>query len=110
METFYKYVGLRKTIIKRLQNLIAAPKHKEKWLHSVQKSSPFYDGLLGFCVKNVQMNYTKNGTVLPGYTPGWFLRLVQTIVGIHFGSQDDVRFEVAKWMVNKYPDFNQISG
>jgi hypothetical protein len=50
METFYKYVGLRKTIIKRLQNLAAAPKQRKMVVATtqVQKCSPFYDGLLGF--------------------------------------------------------------
>jgi cell surface protein SprA len=117
METFYKYVGLRKNNNKTAPKpRAAAPKPGEKVVVAattqVQKSSPFYDGLLGILtsVKNVQMNYTKNsGTVLPGYTPGvGFLGSSRPSLGFIFGSQDDVRFEAAKngWLTN-YPDFNQ---
>ena len=117
METFYKYVGLRKNNNKTAPKPRAtAPKPGEKVVvaatRQVQKSNPFYDGLLGILtsVKNVQMNYTKNsGTVLPGYTPGvGFLGSSRPSLGFIFGSQDDVRFEAAKngWLTN-YPDFNQ---
>jgi cell surface protein SprA len=117
METFYKYVGLRKSNSKTAPKpRVAAPKPGEKVVvaatNQVQKSNAFYDGLLGILtsVKNFQMNYTKNsGTVLPGYTPGvGFLGSSRPSLGFIFGSQDDVRFEAAKngWLTN-YPDFNQ---
>ncbi|SHF90207.1 protein involved in gliding motility SprA [Flavobacterium micromati] len=117
METFYKYVGLRKSNSKTAPKpRVAAPKPGEKVVvavtNQVQKSNAFYDGLLGILTsaKNIQMNYTKNsGTVLPGYTPGvGFLGSSRPSLGFIFGSQDDVRFEAAKngWLTN-YPDFNQ---
>ena len=61
-------------------------------------------------VKRVQINYTENnGTFLPGYlrTPG-FIGTLKPSFGYTFGSQRDIRDEVARrgWLT-VYPDFNQ---
>lgn len=61
-------------------------------------------------VKRIQINYTENnGTFLPGYlrTPG-FIGTLKPSFGYTFGSQRDIRDEVArKGWLTVYPDFNQ---
>ena len=61
-------------------------------------------------VKRIQINYSENnGTFLPGYlrTPG-FIGTFKPTFGYTFGSQRDIRDEVARrgWLT-VYPDFNQ---
>jgi cell surface protein SprA len=63
------------------------------------QNNEFIDGLMGVLtsVKNIQVNYTDSGTVLPGYTPSvGFLGSSRPSLGFTFGSQDDVRYEAAK--------------
>jgi cell surface protein SprA len=61
-------------------------------------------------VKRVQFNYSENnGKVLPGYLPNvGFLGTTDPSFGFIFGSQADVRYEVAKrgWLTN-FPNFNE---
>jgi cell surface protein SprA len=117
MDTFYKYIGLTKGAAKTGPKPVpVAPKPGEKIVNNatpqVEKNNPFKDGLIGFltCVKNIQANYTYNsGTVLPGFLPGvGFFGTSRPTLGFIFGSQDDVRYEVAKkgWLTN-YQEFNQ---
>ena len=117
MDSFYKYVGLTKKTKKAPTKPIAPPKPGEKIVNtnaaqSNSEGNIFVNGLIGVLtsVKNVQLNYTENkGTVLPGYTPGLgFFGSSKPTLGFIFGSQDDIRYEVAKkgWLTN-YQDFNQ---
>ena len=59
-------------------------------------------------VKRVQFNYSENnGKVIPGYLPNVsFLGTLDPSFGFTFGSQADVRYEVAKrgWLTN-FPNF-----
>ncbi|WP_249215244.1 T9SS outer membrane translocon Sov/SprA [Flavobacterium psychrophilum] len=118
MDTFYKYIGLRKGFAKKPvpiappsvpkpgEKLVAKPKVKEI------KPNVFLDGLIGLAtsVKNIQINYNEtSGTMLPGYLPSiGFLGSSRPTLGFVFGLQDDVRFEAAKngWLTN-YAEFNQ---
>ncbi|WP_099225902.1 T9SS outer membrane translocon Sov/SprA, partial [Flavobacterium psychrophilum] len=118
MDTFYKYIGLRKGFAKKTvpiappsvpkpgEKLVAKPKVKEI------KPNVFLDGLIGLAtsVKNIQINYNEtSGTMLPGYLPSiGFLGSSRPTLGFVFGLQDDVRFEAAKngWLTN-YAEFNQ---
>ncbi|GAB1856259.1 cell surface protein SprA [Flavobacteriaceae bacterium MHTCC 0001] len=61
-------------------------------------------------IKRVQINYSENnGTMLPGYTqtPG-FVGTLRPSTGFTFGSQRDIRQEVARrrWLT-VYPEFNE---
>ena len=114
MDAFYSYLGLKKGT-KLAPKPKAVPKPGEKVVNSnvqTQKNNPFVDGLIGVLtsVKNMQVNYTQNnGTVLPGFTQGvGFLGSSKPTLGFIFGSQEDVRYEVAKngWLTN-YQEFNQ---
>ena len=117
MDTFYKYLGLTKGSNKAVAKPKAAiPKPGEKVVKAKSVATPqsneFVDGLIGVLtsVKNIQATYTQNsGTVLPGFTQSvGFLGSSKPTMGFIFGSQDDVRYEVAKngWLTN-YPNFNQ---
>ena len=59
-------------------------------------------------VKRVQFNYSENnGKVIPGYLPNvGFFGTVDPSFGFTFGSQADVRYEIAKrgWLTN-FPNF-----
>jgi cell surface protein SprA len=80
-----------------------------------KKNNPFKKGativvdLLSF-IKRVQFNYSENnGKVIPGYIPNiGFLGTMDPSFGFTFGSQADVRYEVAKrgWLTN-FPNFNE---
>ena len=62
-------------------------------------------------VKRVQASYNENnGTVLPGYLPSvGFAGGMRPTLGYTFGSQADVRYEVARqgWLTG-FPNFNQL--
>lgn len=115
MDTFYKYIGLKKQTQSKAKPKAAAPKPGEKITNTnvvPPKTNEFVNGLIGILtsVKNIQSSYVKNsGTILPGYTPGLgFFGSSKPTMGFIFGSQDDIRFEAAKngWLTT-YPDFNQ---
>jgi cell surface protein SprA len=117
METFYKYIGLKKSAAKSVSKPAATlPKPGQKITNTkpqpAKTANPFVDGLIGVLtsVKNIQVNYTQNqGTVLPGYLPSLgFFGSSNPSLGFIFGSQADVRYESAKrgWLT-AYPDFNQ---
>ena len=61
-------------------------------------------------IKRVQFNYSENnGKVIPGYLPNvGFMGTLDPSFGFTFGSQADVRYEVAKrgWLTN-FPNFNE---
>ena len=115
MDSFYKYIGLKKSAPKPIAPK-TAPKPGEKIVNTAVANSSdgnlFVNGLIGVLtsVKNIQADYTQNsGTVLPGYLPGiGFFGTARPTLGFSFGLQDDVRFEAAKrgWLTN-YPNFNQ---
>jgi cell surface protein SprA len=115
MDSFYKYIGLKKSAPKPVAPK-TAPKPGEKIVNTAVANSGdgnlFVNGLIGILtsVKNIQADYTQNsGTVLPGYLPGiGFFGTARPTLGFSFGLQDDVRFEAAKrgWLTN-YPNFNQ---
>jgi cell surface protein SprA len=115
METFYKYIGIKKGAKKPAAKPAVAPKPGEKITQPnaapAKSSNVFVDGLIGVLtsVKNIQVNYSEgSGTVLPGYTPGiGFLGTSKPTIGFVFGSQSDVRYDAARsgWLTN-YPEFN----
>ena len=115
METFYKYVGIKKGDKKPVVKPTAAPKPGEKIsqpaVAPTKSSNLFVDGLIGVLtsVKNIQINYSEgNGTVLPGYLPGiGFFGTSKPTVGFVLGLQNDVRYDAASngWLTN-YPNFN----
>ncbi len=115
MDSFYKYIGLKKSAPKPVAPK-PAPKPGEKIVNTAVANSGdgnlFLNGLIGILtsVKNIQADYTQNsGTVLPGYLPSvGFFGTARPTLGFSFGLQDDVRFESAKrgWLTN-YPNFNQ---
>ena len=117
METFYKYIGLRKGAKKPVvkpPTTLPKPGEKivNKALPKANEGNVFVNGLIGVLtsVKNMQINYTQNeGTVLPGFLPGLgFFGSAKPSLGFVFGSQADVRYEAAKqgWLTT-YPEFNQ---
>ena len=61
-------------------------------------------------IKRAQFNYSENnGKVIPGYLPNvGFMGTLDPSFGFTFGSQADVRYEVAKrgWLTN-FPNFNE---
>ena len=61
-------------------------------------------------IKRVQFNYSENnGKVLPGYLPNvGFIGTLDPSFGFTFGSQADIRYEVAKrgWLTD-FPNFNE---
>jgi cell surface protein SprA len=60
-------------------------------------------------IKRVQFNYSENnGKVIPGYLPNvGFIGTLDPSFGFTFGSQADVRYEIAKrgWLTS-FPNFN----
>lgn len=61
-------------------------------------------------VKRVNINYSENnGKVLPGYTESvGFIGTLRPSLGFVFGSQSDVRYEMArKGWLTRFPEFNQ---
>ena len=115
MDSFYKYIGLKKSAPKPVAPK-TAPKPGEKIVNTANTTTSegnlFVNGIIGILtsIKNIQADYTQNsGTVLPGYLPGiGFFGTARPTLGFSFGLQDDVRFEAAKrgWLTN-YPNFNQ---
>ena len=80
-----------------------------------QKKSAFRKGATYFVdllssIKRAQFNYSENnGKVIPGYLPNvGFMGTLDPTFGFTFGSQADVRYEVAKrgWLTN-FPNFNE---
>ena len=117
MDTFYKYVGLTKSKTpKQVIAPILPPKPGEKVVAQPQnvqtKRSLFSERLIGVLtsVKMLQINYSANeGTVLPGYTPGLgFWGTAKPGLGFIFGSQSDIRYDMARsGYLTYYPEFNQ---
>ena len=79
------------------------------------KNNAFKKGVTYFVdllssIKRVQFNYSENnGKVIPGYLPNvGFMGTLDPSFGFTFGSQADVRYEVAKrgWLTN-FPNFNE---
>ena len=79
------------------------------------KKSAFRKGATNFVdllssIKRAQFNYSENnGKVIPGYLPNvGFMGTLDPTFGFTFGSQADVRYEVAKrgWLTN-FPNFNE---
>lgn len=73
------------------------------------KSATYMVDLLS-SIKRVQFNYSENnGKVIPGYLPNiGFIGTLDPSFGFTFGSQADIRYEVAKkgWLTN-FPNFNE---
>ena len=117
MDSFYKYIGLTKT--KNVKKPVAPtlpPKPGERITAQPQntqnKRSLFSERLIGVVtsLKMLQVNYAANeGTVLPGYTPGLgFWGTAKPGLGFVFGSQSDIRYEMARnGYLTYYPEFNQ---
>ena len=79
------------------------------------KNNPLKKGITYFVdilssIKRVQFNYSENnGKVIPGYLPNvGFIGTLDPSFGFTFGSQADVRYEIAKrgWLTN-FPNFNE---
>ena len=79
------------------------------------KKSAFRKGATYFIdflssIKRVQFNYSENnGKVIPGYLPKvGFMGTLDPSFGFTFGSQADIRYEVAQrgWLTN-FPNFNE---
>ena len=73
-----------------------------------RKGATYFVDLLS-SIKRAQFNYSENnGKVIPGYLPNvGFMGTLDPTIGFTFGSQADVRYEVAKrgWLTN-FPNFN----
>ncbi|UYW02634.1 cell surface protein SprA [Flavobacterium agricola] len=117
MDSFYKYIGLTKTKQPKKPTTPALPpKPGEKVTAQPQrldnKRSFLSEKLIGIAtsLKMLQVNYADNsGTVLPGYTPGLgFWGTTKPGLGFIFGSQSDIRYEMARnGYLTYYPEFNQ---
>ena len=119
MDLFYKYIGLTKSSAKKptpRSGNQAPPKPGEridnKRVATTNEGNIFLDGLIGIVtsIKNVQVNYAETGgTVLPGYLPGiGVFGTTKPGVGFVFGSQDDIRYDMARsGYLTDYPNFNQ---
>ena len=74
-----------------------------------RKGATYFVDLLS-SIKRAQFNYSENnGKVIPGYLPNvGFMGTLDPSFGFTFGSQADVRYEVAKrgWLTN-FPNFNE---
>ena len=74
-----------------------------------RKGATYFVDLLS-SIKRAQFNYSENnGKVIPGYLPNvGFMGTLDPTIGFTFGSQADVRYEVAKrgWLTN-FPNFNE---
>ena len=74
-----------------------------------RKGATYFVDLLS-SIKRAQFNYSENnGKVIPGYLPNVaFMGTLDPTFGFTFGSQADVRYEVAKrgWLTN-FPNFNE---
>ena len=74
-----------------------------------RKGATYFVDLLS-SIKRAQFNYSENnGKVIPGYLPNvGFMGTLDPTFGFTFGSQADVRYEVAKrgWLTN-FPNFNE---
>ncbi len=74
-----------------------------------RKGATYFVDLLS-SIKRAQFNYSENnGKVIPGYLPNvGFMGTLDPNFGFTFGSQADVRYEVAKrgWLTN-FPNFNE---
>lgn len=123
METLYKHLGLVKKKAQRSRvsarkrgtpgrslNASATPEIPEKSKNGV--GSKILNGAIDLVtsVKRIQVNYSENnGTYLPGYlrTPG-FIGTLKPTLGYTFGSQSDIRNQVASngWLT-VFPEFNQ---
>lgn len=116
MDLFYKYVGLgpKKPAAKNAAPK-PAPKPGEKVTAAPKPATEgnmFLNGLKGVLtsVKNIQINYTEtNSTALPGYLPGiGFLGTTKPGMDFVFGSQSDIRYEMAKkGYLTDYYGYNQ---
>jgi len=116
MDQFYKYLGLGK---KKPAAKNAAPKPAPKPGEKVaaapkpaSNGNVFVDGLIGVLtsIKTIQINYTENNsTMLPGYVPGiGFLGTTKPGLDFVFGSQSDIRYEMAKkGYLTDYYGYNQ---
>ena len=86
-------------------------KEKDKKIKksAFKKGATYLVNLLS-SIKRVQFNYSENnGKVIPGYLPKvGFMGTLDPSFGFTFGSQADIRYEVAKrgWLTG-FPNFNQ---
>ncbi len=115
METLYRTLGItkprargRRVATQRTATPSAPQQQQNKTSAGKKVANTFID--LITMVKRVQINYQENnGTFLPGYlrTPG-FIGTFKPTFGYTFGSQRDIRDEVARngWLTI-YPEFNQ---
>ncbi len=90
-------------------NQISEENEKTKKNNKLKKSATILVNLLS-SLKRVQFNFSENnGKVIPGYLPNvGFFGTVDPSFGFTFGSQADVRYEVAKrgWLTD-FPNFNE---
>ena len=91
------------------ENQKSDEKEKTKKNNAFKKGATTIVNLLS-SVKRVQFNYSENnGKVIPGYLPNvGFLGTMDPSFDFTFGSQADVRYEIAKrgWLTN-FPNFNE---
>jgi len=77
--------------------------------NALKKGATYFVDLLS-SIKRVQFNYSENnGKVIPGYLPKvGFMGTLDPSFGFTFGSQADIRYEIAKrgWLTN-FPNFNE---
>ncbi|MGA0373235.1 MAG: cell surface protein SprA [Flavobacteriaceae bacterium] len=87
----------------------AKKQEKKPKKNAFRKGATYFIDLLS-SIKRAQFNYSENnGKVIPGYLPNvGFMGTLDPSFGFTFGSQADVRYEVAKrgWLTN-FPNFNE---
>ncbi|MEC7173420.1 MAG: cell surface protein SprA, partial [Bacteroidota bacterium] len=87
----------------------AKKQEKKPKKNAFRKGATYFVDLLS-SIKRAQFNYSENnGKVIPGYLPNvGFMGTLDPSFGFTFGSQADVRYEVAKrgWLTN-FPNFNE---
>ena len=108
----YSVLGLKSkksSFIKNIKTNIPKDSSSKKKNTVLKKSLTQLVDILT-AVKRVQASYNENnGSVLPGYLPSiGFAGGMRPTLGYTFGSQADIRYEVARqgWL-SGYPNFNQ---
>ncbi len=122
MTRFYKFLGYnnkKKTERKKdVKDFTAPPTNNTQENTKADEGNKngigrgIYDGFMGVVtsIKSLRVNYSENnGTLLPGYLPGiGVFGTSAPTLGYVFGSQDDIRYEMAsRGYLTNYQNFNQ---
>ena len=108
-EKFYRMLGLNKKKSAFDKILDKNSKDKKDSKKKQKKGVQMIGNILS-SIKRLQANYSENnGKVLPGYLPNiGFIGTIDPTFGFTFGSQADIRYEIAKkgWLTS-FPNFSQ---